>query len=176
VLRQLHNDPDRDLANELSSGSKADFDKVYARYAPLLLGYIARITSDNAMAERSLQQVFMEIWQSRKAYEPARERLFTWMCRIAKKVTLAVGPAAKKVSGEIVNSFAHVYINDDQAQVTYTPPAGNKVQLYELYNSVIDLMHYGGVNVAQAGSMLNTGEDKIRIMLRNAIKTLKDDQ
>ena len=168
---------DKILADEMQSGSKAAFDKIYKKYAPALLGYIIKIVEDRHLGEKVLEQAFAEIWARKDKYDPSKLRLMTWMLQSAKTLALAATPGRKKIiSPEILNSFACVYISDDsnEQKVVYQPKQDNKIKLYELYDTIIGLMHFGGKTVAEASQLLNTQEDKIKIMLRGAINKLKE--
>lgn len=73
-------------------GHQHAFEQVYDTYAPMLLGSISRIVPDKYLASRVFRQSFVYIWQNRSAYDPAKERLFTWMnkCAFEIAVDLAV--------------------------------------------------------------------------------------
>jgi len=168
---------DKSLADEMLSGSKAAFDKIYKKYAPALLGYIIKAANDRQLSDHILEKAMTEIWERRSEYDITKERLLTWMIKIARPVTAAAtGDQKKSIDPAILNSFACVYISYDSndKKVVYEPKEGSRIQLYELYNTVIDLMHYQGNTVAQASEALNVNENKLKVMLKGAINKLKE--
>jgi len=66
-------------------GCLESFSNLYDRYAPALLGVIARVTGAGTTAENILQQSFLEIWRKKETYQASKESPFVWMNRIALK-------------------------------------------------------------------------------------------
>jgi DNA-directed RNA polymerase specialized sigma24 family protein len=56
---------DKSLADEMLSGSKAAFDKIYRKYAPALLGYILKTANDRQLSDHILEKAMTEIWERR---------------------------------------------------------------------------------------------------------------
>src|SRR5919107_1936237 len=54
------------------------------RYAPILLGLMLRILRSRPEAEDVLQEVFLQVWQQARSFDPARGRAFTWLATLAR--------------------------------------------------------------------------------------------
>ena len=76
------------MAELLMEGSLKAFNTLYDRYASALFGVIIRITEEQTVAEKVLQQTFIELWNNKQAYTPLKERIFTWMFRTARKLAV----------------------------------------------------------------------------------------
>lgn len=72
------------------NGKKKAFEELYDKYAPLLYGDICKILGQTKLAERVLQQSFIDIWRMKASYEPDKEQLVLWMMRYARKNSLLV--------------------------------------------------------------------------------------
>jgi RNA polymerase sigma-70 factor (ECF subfamily) len=68
----------------VARGDESAFARVYDRYAPILLGLLLRILRSRAEAEDVLQEVFLQVWQQARSFDPARGRAFTWLVTLAR--------------------------------------------------------------------------------------------
>lgn len=75
---------DRRIARGLRRGDPAGLDAAYNAYGDTVLAYLVSTIGDRSAAEDVRQQVFLELWQRREQYEPARAGLFTWVMTIAR--------------------------------------------------------------------------------------------
>jgi RNA polymerase sigma-70 factor (ECF subfamily) len=64
---------------ELKSGSSSAFSKLYGNYSAALMGIIFRIVKFQEPAEDVLQETFIKIASKISRFDPAKERIFTWM-------------------------------------------------------------------------------------------------
>lgn len=54
------------LWDSFKDGNKTAFGEIYQQYAPLLFDYGKKISSDNSLIEDSIQDLFVDLWNSRK--------------------------------------------------------------------------------------------------------------
>jgi RNA polymerase sigma-70 factor (ECF subfamily) len=69
---------------------RAAFALLYQRTSAKLNGVIRRILPEMTLADDVLQDVYLRIWRSAAAYEPARGRPVTWMTTIARNLAIDV--------------------------------------------------------------------------------------
>lgn len=72
------------FARGLARGDTTVLDKVHAEYGPTVLGYLINVLGDRGTAEDVHQQVFLEVWQRGKSYDPSRASVLTWIMTIAR--------------------------------------------------------------------------------------------
>lgn len=60
------NNTDNFIWEKFKSGDKASFGDIYKTYAPVLINYGYKVTSDVALIEDSIQDLFVELWKSRE--------------------------------------------------------------------------------------------------------------
>jgi len=69
------------------AGSMAAFEELYARLAPPLLAYLTSLARDRGRAQDLLQEAFLQIHRSRRAYRPGLP-VRPWVFTIARHVWL----------------------------------------------------------------------------------------
>ena len=75
---------DAELLRAVARGDEAAFARVYDRYSPILLGLLLRILRSRAEAEDVLQEVFLQVWQQARSFDPTRGRPFTWLVTLSR--------------------------------------------------------------------------------------------
>jgi RNA polymerase sigma-70 factor (ECF subfamily) len=75
---------DAGLLRAVARGDEAAFARVYDRYGAILLGLMLRILRSRPEAEDVLQEVFLQVWQQARSFDPARGRAFTWLATLAR--------------------------------------------------------------------------------------------
>jgi RNA polymerase sigma-70 factor (ECF subfamily) len=75
---------DAELLRAVARGDEAAFARVYDRYSAILLGLMLRILRSRPEAEDVLQEVFLQVWQQARSFDPARGRAFTWLATLAR--------------------------------------------------------------------------------------------
>ncbi len=161
-------DNEQQLAQGMRSGSRETFTQLFKNYAPALLGYISRLTGDDKASEEALQKSFIEIWNNRDRFDPTSERLFTWMLKITKSITLGFIPTNRYlVNLKTQHLFAHE-ITEDRSSDKYS-----KKEMSNLQDHLLELMHFNNYSLEEACTILNIEEDTVRSALRSAISKLK---
>ena len=67
-----------------ASGDLTAFADIYGRYRDRLYGFIYRMTPATATAEDLTHDVFLTLIEHPEQYDPAKGRLFTFLCAIAR--------------------------------------------------------------------------------------------
>jgi RNA polymerase sigma-70 factor (ECF subfamily) len=75
---------DRRLAKSLRRRDPDALREVYDEFGGAVFGFLTQMLDDPATAEDVHQQVFLEVWQRARAYDPGRARLLTWILVIAR--------------------------------------------------------------------------------------------
>jgi RNA polymerase sigma-70 factor (ECF subfamily) len=72
------------LIRGVAGGDERAFSLLYDRYSAILFGLLLRILHSRAEAEDVLQEVFLQVWQQARSFDPSRGRPFTWMVTLAR--------------------------------------------------------------------------------------------
>lgn len=61
---------------------------LYNKYSSALYGVIKRIIKNDALAEETLQDAFIKIWNRIENYDSTKGRLFTWMLNVTRNLAI----------------------------------------------------------------------------------------
>jgi len=84
TARPEQDDQDAALVRATAGGDERAYASLYDRYSPILFGLLLRILHSRAEAEDVLQEVFLQVWQQARSFDPARGRAFTWLVTLAR--------------------------------------------------------------------------------------------
>jgi hypothetical protein len=150
---------DSALIVAVRSGSKDAFRQLYGRFAPVLYGYIAQLVADTKTAEEILQQSFIAIWNSRRTID--RQPLISWLIDIARITIKKYVPDNHNIKNQNPASFVYnINIKD--------PSYAAQLQQAVFYD-----VYVHGFNLNQLEEKWNIEKDKLKIMLRSAMKNHK---
>lgn len=76
------------LIQSLKQGSEKAMGLCYDKYAASLYGIILKMVEEEQIAEEILQNAFVTIFKEIQEFEAKQDTLFTWMCKIAKKIAV----------------------------------------------------------------------------------------
>jgi RNA polymerase sigma-70 factor, ECF subfamily len=78
-------DPDDDvLVQRVVERDAEAFARLYDRHADLVYSVALRVLADPALAEDTTQDVFLRVWRTPTAYDPARGRFASWLVSVAR--------------------------------------------------------------------------------------------
>ena len=78
------NGDDARLVTRVQRGERAALHELYERFGSMTFGMLMQVLRDRATAEDVQQQVFLEVWQRGRTYDPERASLATWILTIAR--------------------------------------------------------------------------------------------
>jgi RNA polymerase sigma-70 factor, ECF subfamily len=79
---------DAELMIAIARAEVGAFERLYERYAPIVLATCLRIVRDRVEAEDLLEEVFWEIWARRDRYDASRSSPFTYLMTLARSRAL----------------------------------------------------------------------------------------
>lgn len=168
---------DKNMEAMFKQGDHNDYLKLYNKYAPAVLGVLMRTLGDRKLAEDCVNTVFLEIWEKRFAYNPDRERLFTWMLKIARSCAKAVSLSGKKyLDDEIREEIDLVYATDIRAflhEKRSTDGEDFAAKISAEIKQAINLIYFEGFSFSAAAEQLNLSVETLRGEMVKTIKQLK---
>jgi DNA-directed RNA polymerase specialized sigma24 family protein len=151
-----------ELVALFQQGDRNAFGKLYDNYAPALFGMLREMTGKNKKAEEVLQKAFREVWDKRILFDSRKERIFTWIFKIAR--TLAI------------RSLRQQEKNSDPDN----PSAGNPVcsmngpGVAEIHKTAFGLIYFKGFTFDEVAATLNVPAAVLKDKFVNAIKQLRE--
>jgi len=170
-------DLDKNMGVLFLQGDKRDYLKLYNKYAPAVLGVLTRTIGNQKLAEECINESFCKIWAERLNYDPEKERLFTWMLKIAKSCPLFGSLAIEKhLDDEIREGMDLVYATDIKSYLHEKQrmegdnfAAGVDASIKQ----AIHLIYFENCSFAAAAEKLNISVDTLRGKMVKTIKQLK---
>lgn len=171
------NDVDNNLVTLFQHGNKDVYTSLYNKYAPAVLGVLSRMVGDKTIAEECTNDAFCLIWSKRKDYDPSKERLFTWMIKIAKHCASCLPPEKRnQMADEIREEIDLVYavdikryLQDMQKEQGENFAAGLDVTIRQ----AIDLIYFESQSFAGAAKTIGIPTDALREKMIQTIKQIK---
>jgi RNA polymerase sigma-70 factor, ECF subfamily len=164
------------------AGSESAFEQIVRRYQRPIIGLIARITGNRALAEDLAQETFVKAFRSLAAFDTTR-RLSNWLFRIAHNTALDAlrrsRPPPASINATGIPSAAG--LNEPAA-----PPGPDPVERQELgraleaalaqlrpdQRAAIVLRYENGLSFDEIGSLLGIPEVTARSHVHRARKEL----
>jgi RNA polymerase sigma-70 factor (ECF subfamily) len=75
---------DEQLVRRVAQRDAEAFARLYDRHADLIYSVALRVLADPALAEDTAQEVFLRLWRTPEAYDPARGRFMSWLVSVAR--------------------------------------------------------------------------------------------
>ena len=151
---------------------------LYSMYSDSLYRVISTIVVIDEVAQDLLQETFIKIWKSFKQYDPRKGRLYTWMIRLARNISIdylrSVNHRNYTVSENLFESTQQL---DQKFQVSYNPELIGVRDMTTILNEdqrkTLDLIYFKGYTHVQAAEELNVTVGIIRSRLQSSIGELR---
>jgi RNA polymerase sigma-70 factor (ECF subfamily) len=75
---------ERELLRRVAAGDQAALGELYDRFSGLLLALARRVLGNDQDAEEVLQEVFLQVWNQARRYDPSRSSVSTWLVLITR--------------------------------------------------------------------------------------------
>lgn len=151
---------------------------LYRMYSDSLYRVISTIVVIEEVAQDLLQETFIKIWKSFKHYDPGKGRLYTWMARLARNISIdylrSVNHRNYTVSENLIESTQQI---DKKFQVSYNPELIGVRDMTTILNedqrTTLDLIYFKGYTHVQVAEELNVTVGIIRSRLQSSISELR---
>ena len=170
---------DDELAAAGQRGSADALEELYRRHRKPLMGFVARLTGDRAMAEDVLQSTFVYFFQHLDRYEP-QGKLGAYLFRIARSTALDELASARRE-----RSAAREYLYTPAPQTGSSPEEEQAARALETrvrgamdalpvhLREVVVLRLYEDLDYARIGEITATSEATARSRMRYALDALR---
>ena len=171
-------DQPNELILEMQNGNEKAFTRIYAMYSEALYGIIYSILKDSDIAEETLQDVFIKIWNNRSSYDIDKGRFFTWALNIARNTSIdktrskAFKNSKKNLS---TTNFVDILSGSDSLNKSTNAIGIRKFvdALKPVCIKIIDLLYFKGFTQKDAAEQLEIPLGTLKTRNRNCIKQLQ---
>ena len=148
---------------------------LYDYYADTLYGVALKITNNEALAQDSLQEGLIKVWDKIDIYSPERAKLFTWLFRIIRNTAIDKLRSEKnKAHSEIQIDTENVY---NVAATGYQPEhidvKTHVNTLDDKYKVVLDALFFKGMTQQEASEALNIPLGTVKTRLKIGLRALR---
>lgn len=170
-----------ELLARVAAGDQEAFGEFYDRVAPRLLGLVRRLLIDHAQAEEVTQEVFLEIWQSARLFDPNKGSATTWALTMARRRAIdrirsaqasrdrdtRIGIRDLETEYDEVSEAVELRVEHERVQVAME-------SLSPVQREAISLAYYGGCTHTEVAERLGVPVGTVKTRLRDGMIRLRE--
>jgi RNA polymerase sigma-70 factor (ECF subfamily) len=170
-----------DLNESFAAGDETALAEAYRQFSPLVHSLALRSLRDNSAADDVTQEVFIRVWRSRAAFDPAKSRLPAWIVGITRN---AVTDAQAALTRETRKVLAAVELSPDPEQAAGHAAAealadrllldGELDRLGEPQGSILKLAFYDDLTHSQISQKLDLPLGTVKSHIRRSLSQLRN--
>jgi RNA polymerase sigma-70 factor (ECF subfamily) len=147
-------------------------------YSDSLYRVISTIVVIEEVAQDLLQETFIKIWNSFKQYDPGKGRLYTWMARLARNLSIDYLRSVNYRNYTVSEDLSEATQQIDQAfHVSFNPELIGVKDMTRILNDeqklALDLIYFKGYTHVQAAKELHITVGILRSRLQSSITVLR---
>ncbi len=151
---------------------------LYQMYSGSLYKVISTIVVIDEVAQDILQETFIKIWKSFGLYDSSKGRLYTWMARLARNLSIDYLRSSNHRNASVCEDLSEVSQQVDMTfQTTYNPELIGVKDMTRILNndqkSALELVYFKGYTHVQAAEELNITLGILRSRLQSSLTELR---
>ena len=171
-----------DLLGLVADGDQAAFSQLYDQSSGRVLGLVRRLLKDHAQSEEVTQEIFLEIWQNARRYDPAKGSATTWILTMAHRRAVdrirssqstrdrdnRIGLRDMETEYDSVSESVEISVEHERVGEALK-------RLTELQRQAVTLAYYGGYSHSEVAEMLKVPIGTVKTRLRDGLIRLRDE-
>jgi len=173
-----------DLLARVAQRERAAFEALYDRYANILYATAMKFLKEDADAQDVVQDVFIQIWDKAKLYDPAKGKPLTWALTLTRNRSIDRIRAIQRRT-RLRDDFEKETVADESAGVREAlsgVDASEKGQILRdavgrlsaEQRQVIELAFFGGLTQSEVAERLGEPLGTIKARARRGLMKLKE--
>lgn len=172
---------DAGLNESFAAGDETALAEAYRQFSPLVHTLALRSLRDNSAADDVTQEVFIRVWRSRSAFDPAKSRLPAWIVGITRNVITDAQAASMRETRKVL---AAVELSPDPEQAAGHAAAevladrllldGELERLGEPQGSILKLAFYDDLTHSQISQKLHLPLGTVKSHIRRSLSQLRN--
>lgn len=176
-IRRLRLSEDQ-LVESLKNMDRGAMTSLYRMYSDSLYRVISTIVLIEEVAQDLLQETFIKIWKSFNQYDSRKGRLYTWMARMARNISIDYLRSVNHRNYTISEDLSeHTEYIDHTRQFSYDPELIGVRDMTRVLNTdqknALDLVYFKGYTHVQAAEELDITVGILRSRLQSSISELR---
>jgi len=173
-----------DLLARVANRERAAFEQLYARYSNILYATAMKFLKQDADAQDVVQDVFIQIWDKAKLYDPTKGKPLTWALTMTRNRSIDRIRAIQRCT-RLRDDFESETVADESAGVREAlseVDASEKSQILRdavgrlspEQRKVIELAFFGGLTQSEVADRLGEPLGTIKARARRGLMKLKE--
>ncbi len=167
------------LIAKTALSNRSAFDSLYQASSPKLFAVVMRILKNRELAEDSLQEVFVKIWQKADSYRAGQQAPMSWLVTIARNHSIDVIRANKRKFEDIEEQYDLKTDDPDPEQNAINSAERNRIDncLEELEPQKAEAVvaaYIEGYSYQELADRYTIPLNTMRTWLRRSLLSLKD--
>ncbi len=166
------------LVIALKNMDRGAMNSLYQMYSDSLYRVITTIVQIEEIAQDILQETFIKIWKSFGQYDPSKGKLYTWMARLARNLSIdhlrSVNYRNFSSNEDLSNLTQQI---DQKFQILFNPEIIGVKDMIRVLNdeqkNALDLVYFKGYTQVQAAEELKISVGILRARLQSSIMVLR---
>ena len=171
-----------DLLGLVAEGDQNAFGQLYDQLSGRVLGLVRRLLKDHAQSEEVTQEIFLEVWQNAKRYDPSKGSATTWILTMSHRRAVdrirssqstrdrdtKIGLRDMETEYDSVSESVEISVEHERV--------GKALQrLTELQRQAVTLAYFGGYSHSEVAAMLSVPIGTVKTRLRDGMIRLRDE-
>ena len=173
-----------DLLARVANRERAAFEQLYARYSNILYATAMKFLKQDADAQDVVQDVFIQIWDKAKLYDPTKGKPLTWALTMTRNRSIDRIRAIQRCT-RLRDDFESETVADESAGVREAlseVDASEKSQILRdavgrlspEQRKVIELAFFGGLTQSEVADRLGEPLGTVKARARRGLMKLKE--
>ena len=159
------------------AGDTAGLAALHGRHAGPARGVAYRVLRDHGLAEDAVQEAFVDLWKTAKAFDPARSCVRSWICVLAHRraVDLARREGRRRLAdGHAGTLDAESYSAEEVVllRLEQRNVQAALAQLHERHRDLLELAYYGGLTQSQLAERFGLPLGTVKSRMFEALRKL----
>jgi len=173
-----------DLLARVAKRERAAFEQLYSRYANILYATAMKFLKEDADAQDVVQDVFIQIWDKAKLYDPAKGKPLTWALTMTRNRSIDRIRAIQRRT-RLRDDFEKETVVDESAglrEALSGVDASERSQILRdavgrlspEQRKVIELAFFGGLTQSEVADRLGEPLGTVKARARRGLMKLKE--
>ncbi len=173
-----------DLLARIAKRERAAFEELYTRYVNILYATALKFLKEGADAQDVVQDVFIQIWDKAKLYDPAKGKPLTWALTMTRNRSIDRIRAIQRRS-RLRDDFEKETVTDESASLREAlsgVDASEKGQILRTavgqlspqQRKVVELAYFRGLTQSEIAEQLGEPLGTIKARARRGLMKLKE--
>lgn len=168
------------LLRQVARRDSDAFAALYDRTRSRVYGLIARVLRDPGYSEETTQEVYLEVWRTAHAYDPARGSALSWLMTMAHRRAVdrvraeqAAGQRESRYGAASMDRSVDLVADSAIAADEQRRVAACLDSLTDVQRQCIEMAYYGGLTYAEVSQRLAANLSTIKSRMRDALRGLR---